>query len=128
MFSNPPTKVSSKVPGYLDLDIGAPQNQDIIIYERWLRDGLRRIQFQLNSLAGNYQTSHERLLAAVVVRNIRMALDQLQNLKAEEWDMQYKLVAERNAPVIDTCKDWLCLLRSSILTVKQPPTFQLERS
>ncbi len=106
LFSNPPTKVSSKVPGYLNLEIGAPQNQDIIIHEQWLRDGLRRIQFQLNSLASKYQTSsHERLLAAMVVRNIRMALDQLENLKAEDWDRQYKLVRECNAPVIDTCKD-----------------------
>ena len=102
LFRNPPTKVSLKVQGYLDLDVGAPQNQAILIHKRWLRDGVRRIQFQLNS--SKYQTSsHERLLAAIVIRNIGMAVDQLENFKAEEWERQYKLAKE--CTVIDTCKD-----------------------
>jgi len=104
LFSNPPTKVSSKVQGYLDLDVGAPQNQAILIHERWLRDGVHRVQFQRDSI--KYQTSsHERLLAAIVIRNIRRALDQLEIFKAEEWERQYKLAKERTAPVIDTSKD-----------------------
>jgi hypothetical protein len=104
LFSNPPTRVSSKVQGYLDLDVGAPQNQAILIHERWLRDGVRRVQHQLDST--KYQTSsHERLLAAIVIRNIRRALEQLEIFKAEEWERQYKLAKERTAPVIDTSKD-----------------------
>jgi len=103
LFSNPPKKMSSKVQGYLDLDVGAPQNQAILIHERWLWDGVCRIQFQLNSR--KYPTSsHERLLAAIVIRNIKMELDQLEIFKTEEWERQFKLVKERSAPVIDTCK------------------------
>jgi hypothetical protein len=101
LFCNPPTKVSSKVPGYLDLDPSSPQNQAILTHERWLQDGLRRLEFQLKTT--RHQTSsHERLLGVMVIRDIRTALDQLEKCKAEEWDKQHTAIKDRSAPVVDT--------------------------
>jgi hypothetical protein len=101
LFSSPPTKASSKALGYLDLDPSAPQNQAILIHERWLRDGLRRLEFQLKTTR-HQASSHERLLGVMLIRDMRAALDLLEKCKTEEWDRQYALLTERSAPVIDT--------------------------
>jgi hypothetical protein len=94
---------SSSVPVCLDLEVGAPQNQAILIHEGWLRDGLRRIEFHLKST--RYKTSsHERLLGTMVMRDTRTAIEQLEKCKAEEWARQYAVMKERKAPVIDTCE------------------------
>jgi hypothetical protein len=114
-FRNPPTKASVKVPGYLELDSGSPQNQAILIHERWLRDGLHRIEFQLRSTR-NQTSSHERLLGMMVIRDIKTALDQLEKCKAEEWDRQYTVVRDLTAPVIDTCEKIHCKISRAKLT------------
>ena len=101
LFSNPPTKASLKLSGYPDLDPNVPQNQAILTHERWLQDGLRRIEFQLKTTRRE-TSSHERLLGVMVIRDIRAALDQLEKCKAEEWDRQHAAVKEKSAPLIDT--------------------------
>ena len=127
LFKNPPTKASLKVPGYLDIDTGAPQNQAILIHERWLRDGLCRIEFQLKSTS--YQTSsHERLLGRMVIRDIRTALDQLEKCKGREWDRQYTVVKEQSVLIIDTCKRISLIIFVTILTFKFSATYLSART
>ena len=127
LFSNPPTNASTKVVACLDLDVAAPQNRPILIHERWLRDGLCRIEFQLKST--KYQTSsHERLLGKMVIRDIRMTLDRLEECKVEEWNRQYTVVKERTILVVDTCKMVHLIMSAITLTFRFSATYMSSRT
>jgi len=104
-----------------------PQNQAILIHERWLHDGLRHIEFQLKSTS--YLTSsHERQLGRMASRDIRTALNQLETCKVQEWERQYTIIKEQSVPVIDTCMKISLTILVTILTFSFSATYVSART
>lgn len=111
VFSCPPTKaypplLEQNLVKALELNRDAIKNYVILSHENWLTEILRHIEFQCLRNPGQFST-HDRLLAAVITKDIRREFEKVTEMKRREWERQYDASPEPGAdspPIINTGK------------------------
>ena len=101
VFRRPPTRNDLPDGPISDIDPYASQNDAFLRHGRWLQEARQRVGCQLRNEAKNGLV-HERLLAALVERNIDSAIQDLEQFKASEWKRQHELSLRLKAPTVDT--------------------------